>query len=87
MSPAGGMYLHIITGLPLTNTSYDHSLTLLQVRYRQLHKLVNAHMKALIELPSPSSILVSLQSCYDAVEAHTHSLALLGKPMMNMAQC
>ena len=56
-----GSALCVITGLPLTNTSYGHSVTLLQDRYGQPHKLINAHMKALIKLPSPSSTLVSLQ--------------------------
>ena len=73
--------LRVIAGLPLTSTSYSHSVTLLQNRYGQPHKLISIHMKALIELPSPSNSLTSLQTFYDAVEAHTRSLASLGKPI------
>ena len=76
-----GSAIRVITGLLLTNTSYGHLVTLLQDRYGQPHKLIKAHMKALIELPSTSSTLVSLQLFYDAVEPHTRSLALLGKPI------
>ena len=73
--------LRVIAGLPLTNASYTHSLTLLCERYGQPHKLISAHMKALIELPGPSNTLSSLQGFYDAIEAHTRSLASLGKPI------
>ena len=73
--------LRVIAGLPLTNASYTHSLTLLRERYGQPHKLISAHMKALIELPSPSNTFSSLQGFYDAIEAHTRSLASLGKPI------
>ena len=73
--------LRVVAGLPLTNTSYAHSVTLLRDRYGQPHKLISAHMKALIELPGPSNTLASLQWFYDAIEAHTRSLASLGKPI------
>ena len=73
--------LRVIAGLPLTNTSYSHSVSLLRDRYGQPHKLISAHMKALIELPGPSNSLNSLQTFYDAVEAHTRSLASLEKPV------
>ena len=76
-----GGALRVIAGLPLTNTSYNHSVTLLNDRYGQPHKLISAHMKALIELPGPSNSLASLQTFYDAVEAHTRSLTSLGKPI------
>ena len=36
-----------IAGLSLTDANYIHSITLLEDRYVQPHKLVNAHMKAL----------------------------------------
>ena len=40
----------VIAGLPLTNATYSHSVTLLQDRYGHPYKLISAHMKALIEL-------------------------------------
>ena len=37
-------------------------------------------MKVLIDLSGPTNSLTSLQLFYDAIEAHTRSLASLGKP-------
>ena len=42
-----------IAGLPLTDANYAHSIALLEERYAQLHKLVNAHMKALLPNKQP----------------------------------
>ena len=80
-----GGALRVITGLPLINDSYIDSVALLKDRYGQPHKLINAHMKALIDLSGPNSSLNSLQLFYDAIEAHTRSLASLGKPISEYA--
>ena len=68
-----------IAGLPLTDGNYVHSIALLEDRYAQPHKLVNAHMKALLEMPSPTSNLASLRIFYDSVEGHIRGLSSLGK--------
>ena len=68
-----------IAGLLLTDANYVHSIALLEDRYVQPHKLVNAHMKALLEMPSPTSSLASLRIFYDSVEGHIRGLSLLGK--------
>jgi len=68
-----------ISGLPLKNTNYAHSIVLLEDRYAQPHILVNAHMKALLEMPSPTDNLASLRTFYDSVESHIQGLASLGK--------
>jgi len=70
--------LRIIAGLPLTNTNYNHSVQLLRERYGEQHKLVDAHMQALIV--SPSNTLSSLQLFYDSGEGHILSLKSLGTP-------
>ena len=44
----------VIGGFQLTNANYNHSVTLLQERFGQPHKQIDAHMQALINLPSPS---------------------------------
>ena len=75
-----GGALCVISGLPLTNESYNDSVTLLQDRYGQPHKLISAHMKALIDMSGPTNSLDSLQLFYDAIETHTRSLTSLGKP-------
>ena len=68
-----------ITGFPLTSENYDHSVALLKERFGQTHKIVNAHMQALLALPSPSNNMVSLRSFYDSVENHIRGLSALGK--------
>ena len=75
-----GGALRVISGLPLTNDSYNDSVTLLQDRYGQPHKLISAHKKALIDMSGPTNSLDSLQLFYDAIETHTRSLTSLGKP-------
>jgi len=72
--------LRVITGLPLTNPSYYHSISLLKDRYGDHQKLVDAHMQALTELPSPTNTLSALQLLYDSVEGHIRSLQSLGTP-------
>ena len=49
-----------ITGLPHKVPNYDQAISLLYDRYAQPHKLVSAHMKALLEMPSPTNSLASL---------------------------
>ena len=73
-----GSALRVIAGLPLTNMNYNYSVILLKERYGEPHKLVNAHMQALIELNCPTNTLASLQLFYDSVEGHTRSLQSLG---------
>ena len=48
-------------------------------RFGQKHKLVDAHMEALLNVPAPSNNLISLQSFYDTVQSHMRSLSTLGK--------
>ena len=68
-----------IAGLPLTDANYAHSIALLEERYAQPHKLVNIHMKALLEMPSPTNSLASLRIFNDSIESHIRGLSLLGK--------
>jgi len=64
-----------VAGFPLTNVNYEHSIALLRERYGQTHKLVQAHMQALLDLPSPNNSLASLQLFHDSTESHMHSLS------------
>ena len=68
-----------IAGLLLTDANYHHAVAILVERYGQHHKIVNAHMQALLEMPSPLSNLVSLHTFYDTVESHIRGLSSLGK--------
>ena len=47
-------------------------------KYGQPHKIVQAHMKALIEIASPTNLLSSLQLFYDTNELHIRGLKALG---------
>ena len=60
----------VVAGFPLTGVNYEHSVILLQQRYGQPHKLVNAHMNALLEMHNPMNSSSAL---------HTRSLSSLGK--------
>ena len=66
-------------GLPLSDLNYMHSIALLQDRFGQLYKLVNAHMKALLNLASTTNSLASLRMFYDSVESHIRGLSSLEK--------
>jgi len=68
-----------VAGFPLTHISYNQSVTLLKSRFGQSHKLIAAHMQALLHLPKPSNTLASLQSFHGSVEGHVRSLISLGK--------
>ena len=44
-----------IAGLPLTNANYQRSIELLQERFGQSHRIINALMEAMLNLPNPST--------------------------------
>ena len=75
----------MVAGFPLTHTSYNQSVTLLKDRFGQPHKLIAAHMQALLHLSKPSNTLASLQLFHDSVEGHVRSLTSLGKPLDSYA--
>ena len=68
-----------IAGFPLTNANYQRGIELLQERFGQSHRIINAHMEAMLNLPNPSTQLVSLQQFYDTLETHIRGLEALGK--------
>ena len=69
----------VIAGLPLTSANYDNAMTLLTERFGQPHKIINAHMQALLDVANPVNSLSSLQLFYDTIEGHIRGLAALGK--------
>jgi len=69
----------VVAGFPLTNASYTESVTLLKSRFGLPHKLIAAHMQALLHQSKPTNTLSSLQSFHDTVEGHVRSLTSLGK--------
>jgi len=65
-----------ISGLPLTERNYASSIALLE---DHRHKIIDAHMRALRDMLSPSNSLNSLRIFHDSVESHIQGLASLGK--------
>ena len=51
-----------IAGFSLTNANYIEALNLLKERYGQPHKISNAYMQALLDIPAPSYNLYSLHN-------------------------
>ena len=74
-----GDALCVISGFPLSNNNYSHSIELLKARFGQKHKLVEAHMDALLNIPPRSDNLVSLQTFYDILQSHIRALSALGE--------
>ncbi|XP_065884078.1 uncharacterized protein [Dysidea avara] len=68
-----------IEGFPLSDQNYLHAVIILQDRFGQTHKLVAAHMQALLEVASPSNTLTSLRTFHDVINSHSRGLSSLGK--------
>ncbi|XP_069118930.1 uncharacterized protein [Argopecten irradians] len=72
-----GEALQAVSGFTLTNTNYGQAIDVLVERYGQNHKIVNAHMQNLVELPAPRDI-VNLRSYLDKTKTYIRSLESLG---------
>ncbi|XP_028407556.1 uncharacterized protein LOC114530174 [Dendronephthya gigantea] len=68
-----------IEGLPLSESNYAQSIQILEERFGQPHKIVNAHMQALLDLPTPSDSVTHLRKFYDSMENHIRGLEALDK--------
>ena len=68
-----------IEGFPLSGHNYVNAVTILQDHFGQMHKLVAAHMQALLEVANPSNTLHSLRTFHDAINSHFWGLSSLGK--------
>ena len=64
----------VIAGFQLTNANYADSVHLLKERFGEPYKQVEAHVQALVDLPSPSNTPSSVRKFYDSIERHIHSL-------------
>ena len=73
-----GDALRSIAGFPLTNANYQRSIQILREQFGQPHRIINAHMEAMLNLPNPTTQLVSLQHFYDTLETHIPGLEALG---------
>ena len=62
--------LRTIAGFALTNANYADAIILLKERFGQTHKITQAYIQALLEIPSPRNHLVSLRQFYDQMETY-----------------
>ena len=69
---------HAISGFTLTSANYQEAVALLQERFGETDKIIQAHMRALSNLPKPTNNASSLRHFYDTVESHIRGLSALG---------
>ena len=71
----------IINGLNLSSANYDAAVTLLKERYGDPQKIINAHMDALVNLPTveESRDLQAVRRLYYEVQANVRALSVLGR--------
>ncbi|XP_071128314.1 uncharacterized protein [Mytilus edulis] len=70
---------NVISGLTMTNPNYHKAIELLRNRYGQPHKIINAYMRALLDIPAPHDTLESLRTFHDKSEAYIWGLESLGQ--------
>ncbi|XP_062596767.1 uncharacterized protein LOC134258250 [Saccostrea cucullata] len=68
-----------IAGFTLTNANYETAIDLLKERFGQPQKIINGHMRALMELQAPRNDAISLRNYGDCLESHVRSLECLGQ--------
>ena len=69
----------VIEGFPLTHTNYIQAVELLKERFGQEHQIVYAYMQGLLELPRPTSTIVSLRTFQEKMESYIRGLQSLGQ--------
>jgi hypothetical protein len=68
-----------IAGLPLTSKNYEQAISLLKERYGKKHKIINAYMRALWDLPNTADNVKSLRGFMDKLETYIRGLRSLEK--------
>ena len=63
----------------MTHTNYIKAVELLKERFGQEHQIVNAYMQGLLELPRPTSTIVSLRTFQEKMESYIRELQSLGQ--------
>ncbi|XP_071138753.1 uncharacterized protein [Mytilus edulis] len=73
-----GIAAQCIAGLPLTSANYYQAVSILRERFGQNHKITNAYIQNLIDLPAPRSNADSLRNFSDRIECSIRGLESLG---------
>ena len=69
----------VIEGFPLTHINYIQAVELLMERFVQDHQIVYSYMQGLLELPCPTSTIVSLRTFQEKMESYIRGLQSLGQ--------
>jgi len=69
---------HAISGFTLTSVNYGQTVSLLPEHFGDTHKIVQAYMRALSNLPKPANAASGLRHFHDSVESHIRGLSALG---------
>jgi hypothetical protein len=69
----------VIQGFPLTHSNYTQAVALLRERFGQEHKIINAYMQCLLDLPRPYSDINSLRNFQEKMESYIRGLQSLGQ--------
>ena len=56
----------VIQGLPLSESNNERVVDLLKERFGEKQALINAHMDALLKIPSATNDVKNLRSLFDA---------------------
>lgn len=75
-----------ISGLPITAASYEIAIKILQHRYGDTEKNVEAFMHAIFELPSPSASADHLLEFHDKLQMYVRALKTLGEDEDNLGK-
>ena len=73
-----GEAIQCIVGLQMTDANYAQAISILKQRFGQQHRIVNAYMQGLINIPTPSANLSSIKLFYDAMESNIRGLDAMG---------
>ena len=69
-----GVAAQCIAGLPLTSGNYYQAIGIIRERFGQEHKIINANIQSMIDLPAPKSNAESLRNFSDRIECSIRGL-------------
>ena len=74
-----GVAAQCIAGLPLSSGNYFQAIGILRERFGQEHKIINANIQSMIDLPAPRSNAESLRNFSDKMSAEFEGYSRWGR--------
>ena len=71
----------VLEGMPLDDVNYDSAFQMLKERFGKQERIVNAHYKSLMEIPSAENNTTTLRKLHTQIERHLRSLEAVGEDM------